>query len=504
MTDDGRTLKGGGGVKYKALGAAMAALVLLCALAATAVEAQEGPYRVHQHLEARSPDAGCGCGGTELCTHLPLVVIDTGGAEIPGEPLGYEEDGEVIASKSETGEAMITARVRIMDDSTRNHHPSDEPDLESGALIRIRGNSSRFFDKKYYLLRFVDGDGSYKDHEVMGMDSHYEWALHGPYLDKTLIRNYMWYNIAGEMMEWAPNVRFCEVILNGEYMGLYLMTETVTNGEGCRVDVSEPVDNTTATGYVLRLDRGSRNELKNIDNFTYYTYIIRRSQGINIDIEYPRAGDLTQELADAIEQEFSDFEKALYSYDYNTHDYGYQTYMDVNSFADYFILNEFTQNYDAGVLSTYIYKDIGGKYHMAVWDFNNSCRNFYNDIGTDGFQMQNVPWQKMLMRAEDYDERVIDRYRMWRGSFLSDEYLLGYIDDTIEWLGPAIERNFEVWGYSFEEYTPLVPMSRNPADFEEAVQDLKDFIVERGAWMDEYIEIILQYGHPSAVKKYDH
>ena len=118
--------------------------------------------------------------------------------------------------------------------------------------------------------------------------------------------------------------------------------------------------------------------------------------------------------------------------------------------------------------------------------------------------MQNVPWQKMLMRAEDYDERVIDRYRMWRGSFLSDEYLLGYIDDTIEWLGPAIERNFEVWGYSFEEYTPLVPMSRNPADFEEAVQDLKDFIVERGAWMDEYIEIILQYGHPSAVKKYDH
>ena len=64
MTDGGRTRKGGGGVKYKALGAAMAALVLLCALAATAVEAQEGPYRVHQHLEARSPDAGCGCGGT--------------------------------------------------------------------------------------------------------------------------------------------------------------------------------------------------------------------------------------------------------------------------------------------------------------------------------------------------------------------------------------------------------------------------------------------------------
>ena len=43
------------------------------------------------------------------------------------------------------------------------------------------------------------------------MDPHHEWVLHGPFLDKTLIRNYMWYNIAGEIMDYAPNVRFCEV-----------------------------------------------------------------------------------------------------------------------------------------------------------------------------------------------------------------------------------------------------------------------------------------------------
>ena len=109
------------------------------------------------------------------------------------------------------------------------------------------------------------------------MDAHYEWALYGPYLDKTLIRNYMWYNIAGEMMDYAPNVRFCEVILNGEYQGLYVMTETITNGVDCRVNVSEPVDNTTATGYVLRLDRGSENEMKNLDNFTYYAYLFDRT-----------------------------------------------------------------------------------------------------------------------------------------------------------------------------------------------------------------------------------
>ena len=492
-------------MKYKLFGIGALALVLVCALLASAVEAEEGPYRYHQHREARGPDAGCDCDGTELCTHLPLVIIDTGGEAIPGEPLNdhYDAAGTSFTTTA-AGADMLPARICVMDDGTRNHHPSDQPDLETDTLIRIRGNSSRYFDKKSYLLRFTDEKGEYEDHEVMGMDAHYEWALYGPYLDKTLMRNYMWYNIAGEMMDYAPNVRFCEVILNGEYQGLYVMVETITNGVDCRVNVSEPVDNTTSTGYVLCLDRGSENELKNLENFTYYTYLFDRNYSHCVNIQYPKSGALTQEMADGIEQEFSDFEKALYSFDYNTRDYGYQNYIDVNSFADYFILNEFTQNYDAGYLSTYLYKDIGGKYRMVVWDFNSACNNYESAIRTEGFQMQNTPWQKMLTRDEDYDRRIIDRYRMWRGSVISEEYLMNYIDETIAYLGPAIQRNFEVWGDAFAEYLPLEPESRNPDSFEDAVEDLKGFLRERGEWMDEYIEVVQQYGHPSAVKKYNH
>ena len=71
-------------MKYRVFGIAMAVLMLLCAFAANAFEAEEGPYRYHQHLEARGPDAGCDCDGTELCTHLPLVIIDTGGRRSRG------------------------------------------------------------------------------------------------------------------------------------------------------------------------------------------------------------------------------------------------------------------------------------------------------------------------------------------------------------------------------------------------------------------------------------
>ena len=125
-------------------------------------------------------------------------------------------------------------------------------------------------------------------------------------------------------------------------------------------------------------------------------------------------------------------------------------------------------------------------------------------VGRIGFQTQNTPWQKMLTRDEDYDRRIIQRYRMWRESFLSEAYLMDYIDAVAAYLGPAIDRNFDVWGYTFEEYLPLEPESRNPDSFEDAVEDMKDFIRERGAWMDRYIEVVQQYGHPSAVKKYNH
>ena len=491
-------------MKYKLLGGAMAALILLCALAATAFEAEEGPYRVHQHLESRGPDAACDCDGTELCTHLPLVIIDTGGEAIPGAPIKHP-DGTTTYTTTSTGESMLPARIAVMDDETRNHHPSDEADLETDTLIRIRGNSSRSYDKKSYLLRFTDKKGDYADHEVMGMDAHYEWALYGPYLDKTLIRNYMWYNIAGEIMDYAPNVRFCEVILNGAYQGLYVMVETITNGVDCRVNVSEPVDNTTSTGYVIRLDRGSNNALKNLNNFTYYTYRIGQLHDIRVNIVYPRSGALTEAMAGAIEQDLSDFEKALYSFDYDSEFYGYKTWVDVSSFVDYFIINELTCNYDAGTLSTYLYKDIGGKYRFCIWDFNSACEN-YADLTTQPhhFELQNNVWYFMLIRDEEFVEEIIRRYHELRRNWLSDAYLTNYIDETIAYLGSAIDRNFTVWGYTFEEYRPLNPDSRNPEDFDAAVEQMKDFIAERGEWMDEHIDILRQYGHPSKNKKYNH
>lgn len=491
-------------MKYKLFGGVMALVMLFCALAASALETEEGPNRVHQHLTARGPDAGCDCDGTELCTHLPLVIIDTGGAEIPGEVIPdskIPETGEYSEfTLGQDGSSTIPCSIQVMDSSTSNNHPSDQAELETCARIRIRGNTSRLFDKKGYLLNITEEDyQTNQDVEMMGMAAHHEWALHGPYMDKSLIRNYMWYNIAGEIMDYAPNVRFCEVIINGEYQGLYVMTETITNGNDCRLNMTNNDDNMVEISYCLRLDRGSSNPIKNVDTFSTYTY---RNQHV-LDIVYPGANNLTSDRVAFITNDFSDFEKSLYSYDYDTGPYAWWNEMDNDSFAEYFIINEFICNYEVGARSTYIYKDLRGQYKMCVWDLNTCCDNMVTSEPMQ-FEMQTLPWYYMLFKDDRFVQHVIDYYHELRATYLSEAYLNRYIDDVVTYLGPAIDRNFEVWGYTFEEYTPLRPKNRNPDNYEEAITQMKNFIHVRGNWMDENIETLLQYSHPSKNKKFNH
>ena len=166
----------------------------------------------------------------------------------------------------------------------------------------------------------------------------------------------------------------------------------------------------------------------------------------DILIRYPKRANLTEEMRQEIELDYAEFEKALYSYDYDTDEYGYWNYIDEGSFVDYFLINEFTINADAGRYSTYIYKDMTGKYKLAVWDFNNVCDNYPDDpLPPYEFVMVDHNLFFMLFKSEDFVEQVLKRYEELRGTVLSEEYLMGYIDETLEFLGPALERNNQKW-----------------------------------------------------------
>jgi len=490
-------------LKYKIIGFSTLALVLVAVFAVSMMIPENNIERYHQHIEAEEKEM-CTHTDDRFCTHLPLIKIDTDGAAIPGEPILESPDGSTIAyTMSETGEETIPSQLSLIDNKGKYNHTEDKAAVSSDIRIRIRGNSSRRFEKKGYLIKLITPAGENNPQSLAGMDAHHEWALHGPYLDKTLLRNYISYNLAGEIMGYAPNVRFCELILNGEYQGVYLLTETITAGkEGARLEVSVDKKDNTFSGYLLRLDRGSNTELKNINNFSAYTY---RTE-YKINIVYPGNENLTPELADKICEDFSEFEKTLYSYDYDSDEYGYSNYIDVDSFIDYFLINEFTSNYDAGSKSTYLYKGIDGKLHMCVWDFNNAFDNYQEGETTYRiFYMQDGLWYDMLFKDENFVEKVINRYYELEEKYLNEEYMNSYIDDVIEYLGPAIDRNFERWGHTFlPEWNRLFDFYRNLHSYDEAVRQLKEYIKDRSVWMRENIETLRQYCAESNVKNYNH
>ena len=179
--------------------------------------------------------------------------------------------------------------------------------------------------------------------------------------------------------------------------------------------------------------------------------------------------------------------------------------IDVDSFVDYFLINELTCNYDAGQYSTYIYKGIDGKFRMCVWDFNSACDGYQEEaMPPENFRMQNAVWYFMLTKDEDFTDRIVSRYRELRKTWFDEEYLCDYIDRVVDYLGPAIDRNYEKWGYSFEEeYDLLSPAERNPRSYEEAISQMKEFLHKRIQWLDENIETIRQYSAESRIKKFN-
>lgn len=436
----------------------------------------------------------------EFCTHLPLVIIDTKGQE-----LDFVE--EKLAS------------MKIIDHEGGHNHLDGEATLETDLLIKMRGNTSSRFDKKQYRLTFVDtstytGDTSqlqqleHVSHKVMGMPSESEWILNGPFLDKTLMRNYIMYNLSGEIMDWTPNVRYCEVFLDGEYKGVYIMLETVKADKN-RVNLSFVNENVAGTDYIVARERVGDTSYP-LNNFGTYSGKTQNELGV----VYPgiRSGR-TEEHLEYVRQDIGAAEKMLYSLDYDDLKIGYRSALDVESFVDYFLLNEFSMNVDGGGLSTYMNKEVRSGFQMGpVWDFNNGFDNYeYYTLDYEEFYMVSKPWYVMLFRDEEFVEQVINRYHLLRQETLSDARLDQIIDDTITFLGPAIARNDAVWGYSYQDGwldnydMDLQPLNydRNPKDYGEAVEQLKDSVHKRGAFLDEYIHVLRQFCAESKVKEWN-
>jgi len=484
------------------------------------IDRGDDALRVHQHLNRPNENALDACLTADedaLCTHLPLIVIDTMGQDVPGRPLGFGEfnpssDLHFIFETTEDGGTEINANVKIIDNTDQWNHDNDTPMFESLASMRIRGRSSRFFDKPSYRIRLIDDHENNNRLPLLGMAASHEWVLHGPFLDKTLMRNYVWMNIASEVMrnQFVPDVRFCELMVNGENQGLYVLMET-PRVEANRINLNRFRPGMPETSYFFRIDWTQHPERK-INTFSNFT--LRLEYDSHVEILYPSQINQSEPVVRYITSSINTFERYLYSVDLLRQPERLEQFIDIDSFVDFYLMNEFVGNNDLFLFSTYFHKDIRGRLVAGpVWDFNNVLDNFFTNLPYDEFYLHGRGWLNRLFLSPVFAEKVIERWGVLRETTLSEERLLGYMADVETWLGSAIDRNFEIWGYSFD-YRNLSTMARrslasgeraqgltladvNPSSYEEAMDQMRAFMIIRGRWMDENIDVLRKYSHPS-------
>lgn len=481
-------------MKYRIIAVCTLVVTIFTAIVFSNIQLKEKRY--HQHLEAKVRPEDI-VTTDEFATHLPLIDIKTEEAIPPTHKYEKEEDGTVVRKRNY--DFVKSSFQYIQNEDTENKR-GDKPVFTTNAYIRTRGRSSRDFNKKGYWIEFQNEDFSdNRDIEIDGMVADSDWVLHGPYMDKTLIRNYMCYNIAGEMMDYSPNVRFCEVFINDKYEGLYVLTEKIKYNEDGRVNITKTDPKLSETSYIIKIDEPIDGKYR-INGLLEEIGKIDVRGGNAMRIEYPNK-TLTEKQYDYINKNLAKIEKTIYSKTIIDRKESYKRYIDVNSFVDYFILSEFTYNIDASSLSTYLYKDVRGKLKLVPWDYNNSFENYENTTGTlNNFFLKKKWWYKYLLKDTYFTNKIISRYYSLRKGVLSDEYLNKYIDDTIEYLGPAIDRNFERWPDSLEADL-LNPKERNQHSHKEAVDYLKKAIKLRGEYLDKNIESLKQYSHKSFVQE---
>ena len=444
--------------------------------------------------------------------NLPVVVIDTNGNQVK-----IDED--------------IKSNITIYDSEDEElNYIYDIPKIESQATISIRGNSTKAFPKKQYSIDLINKDGKEKKEELLGMSNDSDWVLNGPFADKSLMRNYIAYNISNDIMGYAPDVKFCEVFLVDDnstkleekhYKGVYIMVEKIKRSED-RVDISKSQGSSNETSFIISKDRTKSGDIS-VDSYGSETHIYE----YDLNINYPKK-NLTKEKYEYISQYISEFERILYSDKFNDPINGYEKYIDVDSFVDYYIINEFLYNGDAGLLSTYFYKDYNEKMNAGpVWDFNESMGNFdstfKNPYEYAGFFMIERSWFDRLMEDVRFSSKVVNRYKSLRKTFLSDEHILNLIDETKLYLGDAANRNFSVWPidmcnqaemmkgwgiYKYNQYdTKKIhevfyenehlwkDTAGKAKSYDEEIELLKNFIVQRGKWMDENIDSLKKWSN---------
>lgn len=376
---------------------------------------------------------------------IPRIVIET-------------ENRKAVVDR----ETEIPAKMQIWGDSTAE---SEIMDL----TIRGRGNSSWEMPKKSYKIEFD------KKQSMLGMPKDKDWALIANYADKTLMKNYLMYNLSANLGAfYSPRCEFAELYLNDEYLGVYLLTETIKIAKN-RINIPE-----NENSYLVEID-GKYKDGEQV----FFSDIIPKAYNKNsFRIHEPQ--NASEEALLKIENYIQTFEIFLKEIDSKTTN-NIDRWIDVYDYIRHYWVQEFSKNPDA-VFSTSVYFvwEAGDVIKMGpVWDFDISFggHNDSSHIHPENWYVKDACWNAYLFKDSTLNRANIEYWNENKKIFANT---LDVVDSMYNYLERSAKNNFEKWNVL--QSTDLVYYYYEYSSYAEAVDDLKKWITKRIQWIDSQIK----------------
>ena len=435
----------------------------------------------------------------------------------------------------------IPATMRVLDGKTNNVADSAKGTLYDIG-IKVRGQSSALFPKPGYSVEVRDEKGEGIDVSMFGLPPADDWVFHGPYVDKSMLRNALAYWLFRQAGRYAPRTKHFDLYINGVYRGVYVMVEKIKRGK-YRVNVSKLKETDIAGdsltgGYIWAFDKvGTNTGGAGSDNQGgIQAEGFNTSDGLNVILHYPKKANIQKEQEEYLKKYLNDLE-ALFKNGKNGD--GFDKYVDLGSAVDYVLHQEITNNGDSYWCSFFLHKPkdktkngvfTEGKVTLGPpWDFNlamsnggmmgfggsgnswqieSSSKSGQGGMwGMGGGSLIAPKWLTGMWKRSDYQSELKKRWAELRSGVWHTKVMDAYLDSMKTYLKSAADRNFKRWpnlgknsGQNDPDPEPMkycnsqgssgfgMGMGGNNADtWDGEVEHLRKKMKERMQWMDQQL-----------------
>lgn len=328
--------------------------------------------------------------------------------------------------------------------------------------VKIRGNYTSHGEKKPYNIKFSEKQN------LFGFGKAKTWCLLADYYDKTLLKNQLALDLAKEIgLAYTAEHQRVDVHMDGEYQGSYLLTEKIEADKN-RVDVKTGEND---TDFIIEMESKKRVEPENVYFTTSKDYFFRLREP-DEDKEY------AETRAVSVKEYMDNFESTLVAGNWDD----LSAVIDVESFAKYYVLNEYLRPSDFPSLSVYFYCKEGVLYAGPAWDYDFSS----GDVASS----QTLPiasrshYYMELLRYSEFRDVVrqtfVDNVAALHDLF-SDN---GWIDTQYATYTGTINRNNNKWGI-------------DQCQYEAYIESLKEWFSDRFTWLNGYTQGDFAYIPPT-------